>query len=316
MSGRILVGSCSWADKTIIESGWYPPDVKTPEERLRYYSERFPIVEIDSTYYAIPAERNPELWVERTPPEFTFNVKSYALFTGHGAAVKAFPKELKEALPGPLQEKRNVYLKDLPGEIGNEMWRRFVDVLLPMDSAGKLGAVLFQFPPWFGPSRANRQYVLECKERLGQYTMAVEFRNSAWMAEERDRERTLGFLLEHGLPYVCVDEPQGFRSSVPPVTAVTAPLAMVRLHGRNAEMWERKATTAAERFDYLYSEEELREWTPRVRELSEGAREVHVMFNNCYGDKGLRNARQMAEMLGASLGGQAREAGAEQRRLL
>ena len=99
MSGRILVGSCSWADKTLIDSGWYPPSAKSPEERLRYYSERFPIVEVDSTYYAIPSERNPEAWVERTPPDFVFDIKSYALFTGHGAAVQAFPQDLKEALP-------------------------------------------------------------------------------------------------------------------------------------------------------------------------------------------------------------------------
>src|SRR5947209_18388017 len=104
MPGRILVGSCSWADKTLIDSGWYPPAAKSPEDRLRYYAERFPIVEVDSTYYAIPQERNPEAWVERTPSEFVFDVKAYSLFTGHGVAVKALPKELREALPEELQQ--------------------------------------------------------------------------------------------------------------------------------------------------------------------------------------------------------------------
>ena len=300
MGGRILVGSCSWADKTLIDSGWYPPAAaKSPEERLRHYADHFPIVEVDSTYYAIPHARNAELWVERTPDEFTFDVKAYSLFTGHGAAVQAFPKDVKEELPGELRAKRNVYMKDLPAEIGDEMWRRFNETLLPLDSAGKLGTVLFQFPPWFGPRGDNREAILEAKERLGQYRMAVEFRNAAWMAEPQDQERTLRFLTENRIPYVCVDEPQGFKSSVPPVTAVTHPsVALLRMHGHNNETWAARSKTAAERFDYLYSEDELREWAPRIRGLAEDAAEVHVLMNNCYSDYSVRNARQIGEMLG------------------
>jgi uncharacterized protein YecE (DUF72 family) len=299
MSGRILVGSCSWADKTLIDSGWYPPSAKSPEERLRYYAGQFPIVEVDSTYYAIPAERNAELWVERTPDDFTFDVKAYALFTGHGAAVQAFPKDVKEELPGELREKRNVYLKDLPPVIADEMWRRFNEALLPLDSAGKLGTVLFQWPPWFGPRRDNREAILEAKERLGQYGMACEFRNAAWMAEPEDQERTLRFLSDNKIPYVCVDEPQGFRSSVPPVTAVTEPaVALLRMHGHNEAMWTARARTAAERFDYLYGEDELRDWVPRIQRLAEDAREVHVLMNNCHRDYSVRNARQIGELLG------------------
>ncbi|MCH7809621.1 MAG: DUF72 domain-containing protein [Chloroflexi bacterium] len=300
MGGRILVGSCSWADKTLIDSGWYPPAAaKSPEERLRYYADHFPIVEVDSTYYAIPHARNAELWVERTPDEFTFDVKAYALFTGHGAAVQAFPKDLKEALPGELRQKRNVYMKDLPAETGDEMWRRFNETLLPLDSAGKLGTVLFQYPPWFGPRGENREAILEAKERLGQYRMAVEFRNAAWMAEPRDQERTLRFLTDNSIPYVCVDEPQGFKSSVPPVTAVTHPsVALLRMHGHNNDTWTARSKTAAERFDYLYSEDELREWVPRIQGLAEDAAEVHVLMNNCHRDYSVRNARQIGEMLG------------------
>jgi uncharacterized protein YecE (DUF72 family) len=300
MPAPILVGSCSWADKTLLDSGWYPPTAKSPEDRLRFYAERFPIVEVDSTYYAIPAERTAELWIERTPPEFTFDVKSYALFTGHAAALRAFPKEVREALPADLQEKKNVYLKDLPAELADDMWRRFNEVLLPLDSAGKLGTVLFQYPPWFGPRRDNRDSILDARQRLGQYRMAVEFRNAAWMAEPSDQERTLRFLSEHEIPYVCVDEPQGFKSSVPPVTAVTAPIAMLRLHGRNTATWMKRSKTAAERFDYLYSEDELRDWVPRIRDLAEDAREVHVLFNNCHRDYSVRNAHQIAEMLGTA----------------
>jgi uncharacterized protein YecE (DUF72 family) len=298
MPGRILVGSCSWADKTLTDSGWYPPSAKSPEERLRFYSEQFPIVEADATYYAIPVQRTPELWVERTPPEFVFDVKSYALFTGHAAGVKAFPKEVREALPKEVQEKTNVYMKDLPPEVGDEMWSRFNEMLLPLDSAGKLGIVLFQYPPWFGPNRGNREAILGAKERLGQYRMAVEFRNGAWMREPEDQERSLRFLTEHEIPYVCVDEPQGFKSSVPPVTAVTSQISLLRLHGRNAETWMGRSKTAAERFDYLYDEGELIEWVPRIRDLAQDSREVHVLFNNCHRDYSVRNARQIGEMLG------------------
>jgi uncharacterized protein YecE (DUF72 family) len=298
MAGRILVGSCSWADKTLIDSGWYPPAAKSPEERLRFYAERFPIVEVDSTYYAIPDERNPRAWVERTPLEFTFDIKAYAPFTGHAAAVKALGKDLRESLPPEVQEKANFYAKDLPPEVLDEVWRRFNETLLPLESAGKLGTVLFQFPPWFGPRRDNREMILGARERLGQYRMAVEFRNAMWMAEERDRERTLKFLADNGITYVCVDEPQGFKSSVPPVTAVTAPVAVLRMHGKNAEMWTKRVKTAAERFDYLYSPEELREWVPRVRDLASDSREVHVLMNNCHRDYSVRNAKDIGEMLG------------------
>jgi uncharacterized protein YecE (DUF72 family) len=196
------------------------------------------------------------------------------------------------------------------------MWSRFNDVLLPLDSAGKLGTVLFQYPPWFGPRRDNRKMILDTKERLGQYRMAVEFRNAVWMAEPSDQERTLRFLSENEIPYVCVDEPQGFKSSVPPVTAVTAAIAMLRLHGHNAETWMKRSKTAAERFDYLYSEDELRDWVPRIRDLAEDAREVHVLFNNCHRDYSVRNARQIAEMLGAAPAKREAASEGEQRSLL
>jgi uncharacterized protein YecE (DUF72 family) len=298
MAGKILVGSCSWADKTLIDAKWYPPAAKSPEDRLRFYAEHFPIVEVDSTYYAIPLQRNPEAWVERTPPHFTFDVKAYGLFTLHGSATQALPKELKAQLPPNVAEKRNVYYKDLPPEIGEELWRRFLEVLLPMDSAGKLGVVLFQFPPWFGPRADNREYILQVKERLGQYRLAVEFRNRAWMESQEDQQRSLGFLRENAITYVCVDEPQGFKTSVPPVVAATTSLGVLRMHGHNQEMWTKKTNTAAERFDYLYSEDELREWAPQIRRLADETSETHVLFNNCHRDYSVRNARQIGELLG------------------
>lgn len=298
VTARILVGTCSWADKTLVDSGWYPPGVKTPEERLRYYAARFPIVEVDSTYYALPGERNAALWAERTPEGFTFDVKAYGLFTHHPVQVRALPRDLREALPAEAQGKVNLYLRDAPRDLVEEAWRRFNEALLPLDSAGKLGAVVFQFPPWFLPGARSREYILEAKGRLGQYQMAVEFRNGLWFSDAGHQERTLGFLAEHGIAFVCVDEPQGFRSSVPPVVAATAPLGVMRLHGRNSLVWEQKGLGAADRFDYLYSEEEILELAPRVRRLAELTRETHVLFNNCHGDYAVRNARRMGEVLG------------------
>ena len=304
MTARILVGTCSWADKTLVDSGWYPATAKTPEDRLRFYAEQFPIVEVDATYYGLPSERNAALWVDRTPDDFVFDIKSYALFTHHPAALRSLPKDLREALPSARQEKRNLYYRDAPPGVRDELWARFNSALLPLDSAGKLGTVLFQFPPWFLPGRDSSDYILEAKERLGQYTIAVEFRNNLWLSE-RNQERTLKLLADNAIPYVCVDEPQGFRSSVPPVVAATAPVALVRMHGRNHETWEKKGIGAAERFDYLYREEELEEWAPRVRQLAEGAREVHVLMNNCHNDQAVRNARQLADRLGAARPGPA-----------
>jgi len=303
VTASILVGTCSWTDRTLIDSGrFYPPAAKSPEERLRFYAENFAIVEVDSTYYGLPSDRNAALWVERTPVDFTFDLKAFALFTQHPAAVRSLPKEVREALPALAREKANVYYRDLLPELQDEMWQRFASALLPLDSAGKLGVVLFQFPPWFLPGGESKEYILEVKEqRLPQYTVAVEFRNNLWLSE-RNRERTLRFLADNRLPFVCVDEPQGFSAlgGCPPVVEATASDALVRFHGRNAENWERKGITAAERFAYLYPEEELQEWVDPIHHLAEKAERVHVLMNNCHQDWAVRNARQMAQLLGAA----------------
>jgi uncharacterized protein YecE (DUF72 family) len=303
VAARILVGTCSWTDATLIESGaFYPPAVSTPAERLRFYAQSFPIVEVDSTYYGLPSERNAALWVERTPADFTFDLKAYALFTHHPTQVRSLPKDVREALDtdSSVRQKANVYYRDLPPALRDEIWQRFASALLPLDSAGKLGVVLFQFPPWFMPSSESTDYILEVKEeRLPQYTVAVEFRNNRWLSDT-NRQRTLRFLSDHRLPFVCVDEPQGFRSSVPPLAEATASDALVRFHGRNAEMWEGKGITASERFRYLYSEDELKEWVSPIQRLAQRAERLHVLMNNCYQDFAVRNARQMAKLLGAA----------------
>jgi uncharacterized protein YecE (DUF72 family) len=296
--GRILVGTSSWTDPTLVKEGhFYPPEAKTAEARLRFYAERFPIVEVDSTYYFPPSERNSVLWIERTPADFTFNIKAYSLLTNHPTRRDSLYKDLAEGLPEELEDKRNLYREQLPEAIVDEVWQRFHDALMPMHSAGKLGAVLFQFPQWFVIGRKSKDYVLECAERLKDFRVAVEFRHKTWL-EERNAEETLSFLEEHDLPFVCVDMPQGFDSSLPPVAAATASdLAMVRFHGRDPEAWSRKDATAAERFRYEYAQTELLEWVPKIRDLSSQARETHVLMNNCYRNFAVNNARQLAGLL-------------------
>lgn len=299
MAGRILVGTCSWADKSLVDCNcFYPLEAKTPEARLRFYASRFPIVEVDSTYYGLPTEANAALWVDRTPPEFVFDVKAFRLLTHHPTPPETLPKDMREALGDLALQKRNLYYRDFPEKVRDDVWRRFADALLPLDSAGKLGVVLFQFPPWFLPGRDSSAHILEAQERLPQYRVAVEFRNGRWFSEA-NRSRTLDLMRQHNIPLVVVDEPQGLQSSVPPVAEATADVAVVRFHGRNQEMWERRGATAGDRFDYLYSEDELREWVSPVRRLAEAAREVHVLMNNCVRDKAVVNAGQMRLLLGA-----------------
>lgn len=292
--GEILVGTSSWTDPTLLKSGWYPREAKTPEKRLVHYAQNFSLVEVDSTYYAPPSERNAALWVERTPANFTFNVKAYSLLTQHPTRTDSLPKALRDLAPGG---KRTVYAKDLPEKAVDQVFEMFASALMPLHSAGKLGCVLFQFPEWFVPGDESREYILACVERLPDFRIAVEFRRGTWMTE-RSAPRTLAYLAEHRVPYVCVDMPQGFASSVPALAAVTADdLAVVRFHGRNTRNWKRKGITTAERFDYLYSDSELEEWAPRLRELSGRARRVHALFNNCYQDKAVRNAKTMASLV-------------------
>ncbi len=294
----VRVGTASWTDPTMLAPGvFYPPDATTAEDRLVYYANQFPLVEVDSTYYALPARRMGELWLERTPADFTFEIKAHALMTGQPSEVKRLPREIRDELPPELHEKGRIYGRDLPPELYEAVWEQFRDGILPLHSAGKLGAVFLQFPRWVFPSNEARDAILEAKERLGDMPMAVEFRAASWF-NEKNAGRTIEFLDRNQIPFVMVDEPQGMKSSVPPVFAVTSPrLAVVRFHGRRAETWEATGIPVVERFRYLYSEPELEEWVPRVREAAGQAREVHLLMNNCYANYGTTNAREIASLL-------------------
>lgn len=289
--GQIRVGTAGWTDKTLIDSGWYPPDATTPETRLRYYARQFPLAEVDSAYYALPAERTAAAWTARTPAGFIFNVKAFSLFTQHPTPVRALPADLRESAAKAGKER--VYLKDVDPEVTGQAWDRFLAALEPLREAGKLGAILLQFPPWFPISRANKEYIVACAERIAPRRVCVEFRNRTWMTADNQKE-TLDFLAAHRLPYVCVDMPQGYPNSIPPVLAVTSDLAVIRLHGHSRK-WESK--DIRERFGYRYDDEELTQWAGNAERLAGDATETDVVFNNCYRDYAQANARQLADKL-------------------
>jgi uncharacterized protein YecE (DUF72 family) len=296
--GWIRVGTASWTDPTMTASGvFYPRDADTAEERLAYYARRFPVVEVDATYYALPSPATAELWVRRTPPDFTFDVKAHALMTGQPSETRRLPKAIREALPAELAAKPRLYARDLPAELRDETWRLFAEGVEPLRASGQLGSVLLQYPRWVFPSSEARDAILEARERLGGLACAVEFRSASWL-NEKNAERTIRFLSDHAIPFVMVDGPQGLRSSIPPMVATTSPdLAIVRFHGRRTETWEAVGIPTVERFRYLYSREELEAWVPRIREAATTARETHVLMNNCFANYGTTNAREIAALL-------------------
>jgi uncharacterized protein YecE (DUF72 family) len=295
---QVRIGTASWTDPTMTAGTvFYPRGAASAEERLQYYASQFPLVEIDATYYALPVARVSELWRDRTPPDFVFDVKAHALMTGQPTETKRLPKVIREALPAEVASKARIYARDMPREVRDEVWRMFMEGLEPLRAAGQLGSVLLQYPKWFFPISESREQILEARELLAGHPFAVELRNGSWF-NEKNLDRTMRFLSDNKLPFVMVDEPQGFKSSVPEVIAVTSPeLAVMRFHGRNSDNWEKKGITPAERFRYLYDREQLSEWAPRLAEAGKQTRDLHVLMNNCYANYGSTNARELAKIL-------------------
>jgi uncharacterized protein YecE (DUF72 family) len=296
----VLVGTASWTDKTLIASGrFYPKASMSAEERLRYYASQFPLVEVDSTYYALPAPATAQLWAERTPDGFTMNVKAFRLFTGHQTAPHVLPKDIQQTLAGSvLAGKRTLYDRDLPAELRDELWRRFLEALLPLAGAGRLGLVHFQFPPWLLRNRDGHALVRHCVARMGSHKVSFEFRNATWFGSERAIASTLAFERELGVVHTVVDGPQGFANSVPALWETTHErYALVRLHGRNAATWNRRTQSASERFDYDYRDGELADLAAPIRRLAARVATAHVVFNNNMEDQGQRNARTLTALL-------------------
>ena len=274
MADRIRVGTCSWADEALSKH-FYPPGLKAGE-RLAYYAEHFDTVELDSTYYRLPVESMAERWVEQTPDEFVMHVKAFGVMTRHPVKKEQLPTDLRDE--APVDEKGRVDRP--PREFRAEVFRRFREALEPLRAAGKLGGILFQFPSYVVHKDLSLDYLAWAREQMGDDEMLVEFRHASWY-EEDVRSDVLAFLEDHGMSLVVVDAPKMEAKNVPrTLLALTSPTLYVRFHGRNAETWNVRGTSAAERFDYLYSVEELREWVEPLRELAGQAQNAYAVFNN------------------------------------
>ena len=290
---KTRVGTASWTDRTLIESGtFYPRQVSTAEDRLRFYAGHFDTVEVDSTYYALPAERNAVLWARRTPQGFIFHIKAYAMLTGHPALIRSIPKVLRGELPKEILQKTQA--REFPKEVVEAAFDMFQAALRPLKEAGKLGCILFQFPPWFVPSVKAYAWLELVREKLPDHHISVEFRNWRWMTSP-DKERSLKFLKAHAMSYVVIDAPwiKGWQGPM----AVTAAIAYIRLHGRNRENWFKKGIATVERYRYLYKDEELTTWAHRVKTASQEAEQIFAIFNNCYQNYGIKNARTFGKLL-------------------
>ena len=299
---RVRIGISSWVDAALIEDGsFYPRKSMSAEARLRYYARFFDTVEVNSAYYAIPDARNARLWTERAPPGFLFNVKAYSLLTGHHPRAETLPADVEALLPErPRRTHRGeIDRASVPPEAIDATFSLYRAALAPLADAGKLGYVLFQFAPWVHFDDAWLAYVARLPERLPGFTIAVEFRHRSWFPEHESE--TLAALREARMAHVIVDGPRT-AGGIPRVTAATSSTAVLRLHGRNVEGWLRQMRgeepQVREKYDYLYTEDELRELLPELEPIADDAEQVLISFNNNNRAYPVKNALMMKRLLG------------------
>ncbi len=272
--GRIRIGTCSWADEALSKH-WYPKGLKAGD-RLAWYAEHFDTVEVDSTFYRLPVEEMVARWAERTPDGFVMHVKAFGMMTRHPVRLEQLPPELREGVPTDARGR----VDRPPREFRAEVFSRFHDALEPLRAAGKLGGILLQFPPYVVHKPLSLDYIEWAADQLQGDELLLEFRHRSWLDEEH-RDQTLAFLEARGLTYVIVDAPKtDAKNLVPTVIGRTSDTPYVRFHGRNASTWNKRTGSAADRFDYLYSEAELEEWVEPLRELASESQSVFAMFNN------------------------------------
>ena len=266
MPATIRLGTCSFADEGLVKS-WYPRGISTSKGRLAYYSERFDTVEVDSPYYHLPDPAVTGRWAQRTRPEFVFHVKAHASMTGHE----------------PADQSR--------------AFAEFRTSIEPLELSGKLRGILLQYHPRFVKSAAAKEELSRVRALLDPLVPLVEFRHRSWL-EEDERADTFGFLERSGLAYVSVDAPRTRASNVvPPVAAATHRVAYVRFHGRNAKTWNIRSEKSWQRFDWMYSAEELAEWVEKLERFAGEADEVYALFNNNRDDFAPRSAAILRDLL-------------------
>jgi uncharacterized protein YecE (DUF72 family) len=280
---------------------WYPPSAGSAEARLRYYAQRFDTVEADSPFYGIPAVSTTRRWAERTPAGFVFHVKAYGLMTGHGVEERSLPPELRGS-GYRVSARGRVFDADEATVEG--AFKAFSEAVEPLRAAGKLGGILMQYPPSMRAldsteEAAGLDRIARDRELLGDDRMLVEFRHASWVTDPGRQGRVMSLLADLGAAYVSVDAPRlGDASAMPPVAAVTSPVAYVRFHGRNAATWGLRTGSASDRFDYLYERSELEEWAAPLESMAQDAETTFAMFNNCRYDYAPRNAQELARIIG------------------
>lgn len=291
------IGCSSWLDTSLLESGLFYPDRRmTSEERLQWYARCFDCVEVNATYYALPSLRTSQLWAERTPPGFEFAIKAYGLMTGHNPKADRLPKLLRELLPQPLpvDQRGETERKHFPQEAYDLCFEMFHDALTPLAQAGKLSYVLFQFAPWIGWTEKTQEYLASLPAKLPGWRIAVEGRNPSWFKRV---DEVLKFLADHGLIHVAIDCPWA-----PLIPAATSDWAVFRFHGRNVAGWEAQKRglqpTVAEKYEYLYTPEELGGLADAVQKMHRRVRRVYTKFNNNFRDYPMVNALQFRKQLG------------------
>ncbi len=295
--GNVRMATAGWTDPGLIASGrFYPKAARSSEDRLRFYGRHFSLVEVDATYYVLPSAETARRWVERTPDDFVFDIKAFSLLTGHAVDATRLPSDLRESV---IEQGARVPADRVSEDVREACWQRFLYGISPLEAANKLGSVLLQFPPWFDATRGNARVVEEARAKLGDLRATVEFRHKSWGVPERF-SRVIDWLREMRAAYVCVDEPQGHRNSMPAHVAVADPsLAVVRFHGRRPEVWD-KPVSVQEKYSYLYSPDELQPWVGAVQKLSNEAESVHVVFNNCNSNYAVLGAKDLtAELVDA-----------------
>ena len=295
MAGRVVVGTSSWADPGFVKE-WYPPGMPA-SERLPWYAERFEAVELNSSFYAVPERSTVRRWCEVTPPGFTFDVKLHRLLSRHSAGPDSLPPDLRDGVRTTARGR-----VELTPELETALVSETLQALEPLREASKLGALLLQLTPAFSPKRNELSELEPVVEALAPHRLAIELRNRRWVQDERTEE-TLGWFSDHEVSFVCVDAPPGDAIPImPPLDAVTRDdLAYLRIHGRNVEGYL-QGDSVAERFGWIYGDEELEEIAVRSRGLAEEAGEVHVFFNNNRDDDAPTAARRFRSLLGQDPG--------------
>jgi uncharacterized protein YecE (DUF72 family) len=291
MSGRILIGTSSWADPGFVKE-WYPAKMPA-RDRLPWYAKRFQTVELNSSFYAVPDRSTVHKWVADTPDDFVFDVKVHRALSRHAAPLESLPEDLRDG--AETTERGRVRLTT---ELESALASRLVEETAPLAEAGKLGAYLVQLTPAFAPRRHELHELDALVEAFAPHRVAIELRHRGWVRDKR-REGTLGWFSERGVAFVCVDAPPGDEIPImPPIDAVTNDdIAYFRAHGRNTEGYL-KGKSVAERFAWRYSDDELEEIGTRVGALAEEAGEVHVAFNNNRGDDAPTAAQRFRALLG------------------